>query len=228
MSSRTQKKSSSGKQQQRQMQAPGQPAAAAARQQTQLADEEKRQARMQRQAEARAAAQRRMRAAKMRRYAIIAGISLVILGAIAWFMWQEANKPGQSVAQVPSQHIQSVDVPHSYNNDPPTSGAHLSGLAPWGVSTVPITKELQLHNLEDGGVSISYRPDLDKATVDKLAELVRSYPTKVLLAPYPGLSNSIVMTAWNRVDRLDVFDEARIRRFVDTFRDIDHHRESGT
>ncbi len=180
----------------------------------QAAEEEKRHARIQRQAEAKAAAERRKRATTMRRNGVIALIALAVIGGITWFIVQEANKPGQGVAQIPSQHIQSVDAPHSYNNDPPTSGPHLGGQASWGVSSIPITKELQLHNLEDGGVVINYRPDLDKGMVDKLAELARSYPSDILMAPYPGLANAIVLTAWNRVDRLDTLDEARIKRFV--------------
>ena len=36
----------------------------------------------------------------------------------------------------------------------------------WKVYTVPIRKELQVHALEDAGVVINYRPDLDKATED--------------------------------------------------------------
>ncbi len=226
MSGRAQKKTPVGKQSH--VQPPRQPVDASARQQMQAAEEEKRQARIERHAEARAAAERRKRVATIRRNGIIAAIALVIVGIITWLIMQEASKPGQGVAQAPSQHIQSVEVPHSYNNDPPTSGPHLSGTASWGVSSVPITKELQVHNLEDGGVVINYRPDVDKGMVDKLAELARSYPGDILMAPYPGLSNSIVLTAWNRVDRLDALDEARIRRFVNEYRGKDHHKDSGS
>lgn len=192
------------------------------------AQEAKREARMQRQVEAKAAAERRRRKASIRKYGIILVIALVVAGGVSAAIISEANKPGQSVAQQPSPHLQNATDPHTYNTDPPTSGPHLGGTAPWGVSTTVITKELQVHNLEDGGVIINYRPDLDKATVDRLAELTRNYDTEVILAPYPGLSNPIVLTTWGRMDRLDAFDDARIRRFVNEYRGKDHHRESGS
>jgi hypothetical protein len=188
----------------------------------------RRQARLQRQAEARAAAERRRRSARLRRVGIIAAIAVLVAGGVAGLWWREASKPGEAVAQQPSPHIGSVDEPHSYTTDPPTSGPHLSGIAPWGVSSVPITRELQVHNLEDGGVIINYRPDLDKATVDRLADIARGYTTDLIMAPYPDLSHPIVLTTWGRIDRLDALDEARIRRFVDEYRGKDHHLESGS
>ncbi len=188
----------------------------------------KHEARMQRHAAARAASDRRRRAASMRRLGLLAVLFLVVAGGGLAFYLNEADKPGQSVAQQPSPHLQKVEDPHSYSTNPPTSGPHLADTAPWGVSATVITKELQVHNLEDGGVIINYRPDLDKATVDRLAELARSYDTAVLMSPYPDLSHPIVVTAWNRVDRLEALDEARIRRFVDEYRGKDRHRESGS
>lgn len=190
--------------------------------------EVKRAARLERQAEARAAAERRKRIAKLRMIGIIAGVTVVLLAIIAAAIINEISKPGQGVQQQISNHIQSVNDPHSYTTDPPTSGPHLSGLAPWGVSSTPITKELSLHNLEDGGVIISYRPDLAKEMVNSLDTIARSYDNYVLMAPYPGLSDPIVLTAWTRIDRMSTVDEARIKRFIDAYRGKDQHQKSGS
>ena len=43
-----------------------------------------------------------------------------------------------------------------YNTRPPTSGPHLDSLARWGIHLQPIADELQVHNLEDGGVLVQY------------------------------------------------------------------------
>ena len=123
-------------------------------------------------------------------------------------------------------HIQVIGEPHvAYNSDPPTSGPHLPYIAPWGIHTEPIPRELQVHNLEDGGVVVQYScaapcPDL----AAKLAEIVRRYEMQVLLAPYPGLRTRIALTAWTRLDAFDDFDEARIVRFIRAYRGIDHHK----
>ena len=95
----------------------------------------------------------------------------------------------------------------------------------WGIHTEPIAKELQVHNLEDGGVVVQYRcatpcPDL----AEQLARIVRRYGTQVILAPYPEMRTRIALTAWTRLDAFDDFDEASIVRFIRAYRGIDHHR----
>lgn len=232
------------KQKQTQNQNKNQQIAQQARQQAQapkgpqvnVADQQaRRESRINRQAEARAAAQRRRRMKTLRRNAIIAAAVLVFVGFIAVLYIREANKPGQSVpAMAQRQHLAADTVsPLEYNTDPPTNGPHVENILPfWQVYTQPITKELAVHGLEDGGVIINYRPELtqtDKATVDKLASIATSYIQlsggrgHVAMVPYPNLSNPIVLTAWRRIDRLDVLDEARIRRFIDEYVGIDHH-----
>lgn len=191
--------------------------------------EAKREARMQRQASEAAASGRRRRTQAIRRFGILAAVIVLVIGGATAYFLNEAGKPGEGVAQEPSLHISDENSPHaSYSTDPPTSGPHVNKTLPWGVSTTPLVKEKAVHNLEDGGVIISYRPDMDKATVDQLAEIARSYDTDVLMAPYPGLSNPVVLTAWGRIDRLNSLDEARIKRFVDAYRGKDHHAQSGS
>ncbi len=193
-----------------------------------LRQEAKKEARLERQAQARAASESRRRRQTLQKFAIVAAIAVVVLGGGFAFYMNEAGKPGESVAQQPSPHVADVNSPHiSYSTDPPTSGPHVDRTAPWGVSATPVPNELAVHNLEDGGVVINYSPDLDKATVDRLAELVRTYDTEVLMTAHPGMSTPIALTAWGRIDRLGSFDEARIKRFIAAFRGQDHHAQSG-
>ncbi len=205
----------------------GNPAVGDTNPQVLAAREVKREARMQRQAEVRAVAERRRKMVLFRRVGIIAALAIIILGGGLVAYLGEANKPGEGVGQEPSPHIASVSDPHSYSTDPPTSGPHLRNMAPWGVTGTPVPKENEVHNLEDGGVIIHYRPDLDKATVDRLAAIARSYDNYLLMSPYPGLAQPIVLTAWNRIERMNTFDDARIKRFIDAYRGKDHHAESG-
>ena len=89
--------------------------------------------------------------------------------------------------------------------------------------TRPIARELQIHNLEDGGVMVQYGcecPDL----VEKLKAIVVRYDRQVILAPYPGLKSKIALTAWTRIDAFDELDAARIVRFIAAYRGIDHHK----
>ncbi len=204
---------------------------AAARQQ------ERQQARLERQAAARAEAARRKRTRSMQRMAIFGALALVFVGLVSFLVWREASRPGQSVNMMPSYHIEGT-YPEAYNSDPPTSGPHNKSVPGFRVYTEPITKELQIHGLEDGGVAINYIPGTDSTTIERLASLVESYNARggpkshVLLAPYPekfrDSEAKIALTAWRRIDYLDTYDEERIRRFIDEYVGIDRHGESGT
>lgn len=134
-------------------------------------------------------------------------------------------RPGESIAGMGNQHLTSVDEKHDvYNTSPPTSGPHLNQKAPWGVSDEQIIDELQVHNLEDGGVIVHYDPEkTDETTKSNLISLANSYADKVILEPYANLETPIVLTAWGRIDRLEAFDEARITSFIAAYRGIDHH-----
>ena len=155
------------------------------------------------------------------------GVAVVAAVIVGYFAYRAvAELPGVKLDDQGNAHIQMISEPHvPYNSDPPTSGPHLPYIAPWGIHTEPIPRELQVHNLEDGGVAVQYRctascPDL----AAKLAEIVRRYETQVILAPYPEMRTRIALTAWTRLDAFDDFDEARIVRFIRAYRGIDHHR----
>src|SRR5262245_30963291 len=85
-------------------------------------------------------------------------VVVVVAAAVGWFAYRAAaDLPGERFPDLGNEHIQTASDPHvAYNSDPPTSGAHLPYIAPWGVHTRPIPLELQVHNLEDGGVVVQY------------------------------------------------------------------------
>jgi len=143
---------------------------------------------------------------------------------LAFYLWAGA-RPGQWVASLGNEHLQAADQKHiPYNSDPPTSGPHLPYIAAWAIHSEPIAKELQVHNLEEGGVLVQYNcPQACPDLVARLRAIVLRYDTQVILAPYPGMDNTIALTAWSRIDTFDQFDEKRIVRFITAYRGIDHH-----
>lgn len=108
-----------------------------------------------------------------------------------------------------------------YNTTPPTSGNHYaSRVAPWGSYTARIEDPVVVHNLEHGGIAIAYK-GLDEAAVQQLEGFLTRFPpsqygnrVKLVIHPDERLNNGeIVLTAWERMDRLTTIDEARIRNF---------------
>ena len=162
---------------------------------------------------------------RRRQAAIVVGV-LIVLAAAASFGWQyraAEGPPGTALADQGNRHVPTVDTPHEpYNSDPPTSGPHLPYIAPWGVHTRPIARELQVHNLEDGGVIVQYNCECPEV-VKRLEAIVRRYDKFVILAPYPTMKSRIALTAWTRLATLDEVDEKRITRFIEAYRGIDHH-----
>ena len=133
--------------------------------------------------------------------------------------------PGQSIPLQGNDHIASIKSPHvPYNSNPPTSGPHVGNVARWGIHRTPVPKELQVHNLEDGGVIIQYNckncPDL----LLKLKKIAKRY-NRILLAPYPNMEEKIALTAWGKIDKFSEFNEGRIIRFTEAYIGIDHHPE---
>ncbi len=133
--------------------------------------------------------------------------------------------------------------PTAYNSTPPTSGPHYPGIAPWGSYTRPFVYEQLLHNLEDGGVVIYYQcADGCSDLVDQLDSVVQPYLSQnkhVVLVPndpawtndgsatwHTDMGSRIALTAWQRLDKFDDFDAARIRQFIDAFEGIDNHAGS--
>lgn len=149
---------------------------------------------------------------------------VLILLLVVWSVTRP--RPGEPAAGQGNQHLTSIDEEHvGYNTSPPTSGPHLNQKAPWGVSEEQIPDELQVHNLEDGGVIIHYDPaKVDDATKTNLINVVNHYTDKVILEPYADLETPIVLTAWTRIATLEAFDENAITSFISAYRGIDHHK----
>jgi hypothetical protein len=169
--------------------------------------------------------------------AIFGALALAFVGLVSFLVWRESTRPGRAVDMMTSNHVQG-ESGIAYNSDPPTSGPHSPSVPAFKVYSEPISKELQIHGLEDGGVAINYIPGTDDTTIDRLESLVQSYNARggtkghVLLAPYPGKFRDsdakIAITAWRRIDFLDTYDEQRLRRFIDEYVGIDRHGESGS
>jgi len=108
-----------------------------------------------------------------------------------------------------------------YPSYPPTYGPHWPAPTTWGFHSEAVPDERAVHNLEHGGVVASYnniRPD-DLAA---LQSLLTTYPkdkygeVKLVIRPYEKIApGTIVLTAWNWIDELAAYDEARVRHFLD-------------
>ena len=148
------------------------------------------------------------------------GLAALLLSAIL------RPQPGEEVISQGNAHITEAQMGQfAYNTSPPTSGPHLGSLANWGVHDERISNELQVHNLEDGGVIVHYNcPEGCSDLVAELKSIVEGYQEGVILEPYADMDTRIALTAWQRIDQFDEFDAERIERFIRAYRGVDHHQ----
>lgn len=157
----------------------------------------------------------------------------VVIGAIAALILFDPPPPGIEFPSQGNFHLSSVDEPHAeYNSSPGSSGPHLGLLANWGVHEEPIPEELFIHNMEDGGVVITYDcPDGCAELQSALTSLVDDVGGRVLLTPYEGIAHEGVeyraaIAAWTRVFYFDQWTddvESEVRTFISLYEGIDHH-----
>ena len=144
---------------------------------------------------------------------------LAIVGGGAYWAVKSLNKP---VGPVPGEfhtaqsrdHI-AVGAQHpAYNSNPPTGGWHYANPAQSGIYDKAFADEQLIHNLEHGHIWIAYRPDLPADQIEKLADIAKSYSSKIVMAPRPNNPTAISIVAWEYVLNLDSYDEQAIKDFV--------------
>lgn len=130
--------------------------------------------------------------------------------------------PGERIEEVGRGHISPGQEHTAYNSVPATSGPHYAQpLSPvrWGVHDSPLIPEEYVHNLEHGGIGIFYDcPDGCDPLVEQLSDFVTfasNNGVKILLAPHSGTGATITLASWTFMDQFEVFDEGRIREFVE-------------
>jgi len=146
----------------------------------------------------------------------------VVFGTVAGSpsSWRDSPcLPGRAIEVLDSPHISPAQAPYvHYNSMPPTSGPHYAFTIATGVYTSPVPDGLTVHALEHGHVVIQYAPGATRDVVDVLSRIARRYGADVVLAPYPGLTTGIALTAWGRLELLDRPDETRMSSFVEALR----------
>ncbi|MEE8189276.1 MAG: DUF3105 domain-containing protein [Kiloniellales bacterium] len=109
---------------------------------------------------------------------------------------------------------------HSYGVPFPTSGIHARTPTEPGFYSESQPPIGLVHALEHGHVVIYYgQPGGDALTLLKdWTSLYAGHWDGVIAVPSPGLGNSVVLTAWRKMLRLDRFAPAASAAFIDAYR----------
>lgn len=126
------------------------------------------------------------------------------------------------------QHVNSLQAKVHYTTFPPASGKHYSVPAVWGYYTEPVLEIQAVHNLEHGGIVISWGSDVPATETKKIEDFYNESPDAMLAFPLPALKSKIALVAWtekpnekrgqNRIAKCPRFDEKAFKAFRDAFR----------
>ncbi|HEY9693847.1 MAG TPA: DUF3105 domain-containing protein [Oculatellaceae cyanobacterium] len=126
--------------------------------------------------------------------------------------------PGTRIPQLEAKHIPEGEKV-KYNSNPPTSGKHYAVPAEWGIYNIAPVDEKLVHNLEHGGIVISYNPDkINGQELENLRAQVRKLSTinpRVILTPRQNLESAIALTAWGYLQKLDKYNPTAVKTFYD-------------
>lgn len=151
---------------------------------------------------------------KITKWAII----ILALAAVAYGFYyliqSEKNRPGEEIPVMGVEHIPSGASHQAYNSNPPTSGWHYAQSADWGVYQKDLTDELVIHNLEHGGIWISYK-DVDQKTKSDLEAIGNEYPESIVVSPRSKNDSKIALASWGRLEKLESFDKEKIINFIE-------------
>lgn len=136
---------------------------------------------------------------------VIGGFSLLVL---------KTGVPRQGEQQViqGSRHIQVGAQHDDYNTNPPTSGDHHANAARWGIYDSSLPDEQLVHNLEHGGIWISYKT-LGEGELESLEAFANDHSQSVVLTPRAGNDSNIALAAWGRLEQMEVLDMEKVELF---------------
>jgi hypothetical protein len=161
----------------------------------------------------------------IKKYFVWLVVALLIVVCF-WFIYDYFHKSAQQAARVPGEYFQAQSRDHidigakhdAYNSNPPTGGWHYPTPAQTGIYDTPFPDEQLIHNLEHGHIWIAYKPNLPADQIEKLADIAKSYGSKIIMTPREANDSPIAIVAWEHLFKLDSVDEPQIKVFIDAYR----------
>lgn len=153
----------------------------------------------------------------------IAVLAIIIIGFAVPVITSNKDKPAQGPRpgtehkELGQQHVNGLTSKPNTKLEIATSGDHDQQPLPWQVYDQEVPDANAIHNLEHGGIYISYKPDLPADQIAKIKSLFskpysrKSFsPIKAIVAPRAANSAPIVMSSWTRSMKLDKYDEGKM------------------
>ncbi len=118
------------------------------------------------------------------------------------------------------QNHQPVGTPLRFRTDPPVAGDHWPVWADPGRYAQAVPNEALVHSLEHGHIVIYIdRPNAEGVRLLTLwSNMYRGDWDGIVVVPKANLGGGVVLTAWQKILRLNEFEPAAAAAFIDQFR----------
>ena len=162
---------------------------------------------------------RRIRRVRAMIFFVITACVVLIISIGIWAVRRPPREiPGQIFADQGQQHV-GFDYVYEYNSNPPTSGPHYGDPANWGIYDYEVNDKIFIHNLEHGGMWISYRPGVSTQVIADLKGIVNEYDgSQMVMAPRAANDTDIAVAGWIRLLKFNVTDGAMTDQQKDEIR----------
>jgi len=151
-------------------------------------------------------------------------IVLLLLSGLFWFIFLRSTRPETIDDRPVSLFSETIATPNhvdgtvNYEMTPPVVGQHSANSISCGTYAQTPPNEQFVHSLEHGTIGILYKPNaIPQADIERIEELVRTFDSHVLSAPYPDMEPAIAVTSWGEMMQLDSLDLQAIREYIDAF-----------
>lgn len=152
---------------------------------------------------------------------VLAVFAIVYFGYLSFFRAASAPEIGEVFPIEGENHV-AEGTKVDYHTNPPTSGPHYGVPANWGIYDHEIPDEAVMHNLEHGGIWITYKSDVQEAAKKRLEEITRG-SNKVIMTPRSKNDSAVALVSWGRIYRPVLsaggdFDEEVVKNFILKYR----------
>ena len=130
---------------------------------------------------------------------IVAGIALVT-GISVWIArMPKPVAPGVTFENQGQQHV-GLDYQFTYNSNPPTSGPHYADPGNWAIYDYEVNDKILIHNMEHGGIWISYKPGISAKAIEDLKGIIKEFDgSQIVMDPRSTNDTDVAVAAWTHL-----------------------------
>jgi len=173
----------------------------------------------------------RQRRQKWISFAIVGGITVLVLGILGILISQGSKPTVGEAVTIPAGYQTHVEIgaPLTYPSDPPAGGLHYAEEFEAGFydeTNIPDrpgdVEGYLVHNLEHGYVIFWYNcAKLDESACNNLKTQIKDVMQaknnfKLIAIPWKSISEPLVMTSWGRLQRFNQFDAQLATTFIES------------